>query len=387
MSDTRLRIAVIAHGLRAAGGISVATNIIRSLITVRPEYTYLIVAPDSEDYRSLEASPLVTVEYFQHHSYLQRITFDEITLRRRLRSFKPDLIFSLGNMPVRGSDAFQALLFHNAYLAYPDICIPRQPLIVRLAILAQRSLVMRRLRLVSIVFCQTEVMRRRFKEAFGYHGEVLILPNAISRDVILHTRETISKRLMVPENTFRLLVLTRYYAHKNLEILVDCFDRFRRELHDVVAILTIAEAQHPNAKDLLAEIRRRHLDTQIINIGPAPQHLLPDYYRQVNALLLPTLLESFSGTYLEAMSFGTPILTSDRDFARETCGDAAIYFDPLSPEAIRDSILTLKNSDELRKKLIQAGDRQLGSFSGNWDTIVANAIGEIEARLDSPRIR
>ena len=34
---------------------------------------------------------------------------------------------------------------------------------------------------------------------------------------------------------------------------------------------------------------------------------------------LPSLLESYSGAYVEAMSFGVPIVTSDRDFAREVC--------------------------------------------------------------------
>ena len=51
-------------------------------------------------------------------------------------------------------------------------------------------------------------------------------------------------------------------------------------------------------------------------------------------MILPTLLESFSATYIEAMFHGKTILTSDLDFARDVCGEAAFYFDPLNPQSI-----------------------------------------------------
>jgi hypothetical protein len=46
---------------------------------------------------------------------------------------------------------------------------------------------------------------------------------------------------------------------------------------------------------------------------------VPKWYKATQALLLPTLLESFSGTYIEAMHFERPIFTSNLDFAKEVC--------------------------------------------------------------------
>ena len=57
-----------------------------------------------------------------------------------------------------------------------------------------------------------------------------------------------------------------------------------------------------------------------------------------SALFLPTLVESFGLIYLEAMKYGCPIITSDRDFSRWICGDLAMYFDPMDAISIANTI-------------------------------------------------
>jgi glycosyltransferase involved in cell wall biosynthesis len=96
-------------------------------------------------------------------------------------------------------------------------------------------------------------------------------------------------------------------------------------------------------------------------------------------MLFPTLLESFSGTYIEAMHFGLPIITSDLDFAHTVCGDAAIYCDPLSIKSIRDAILRLKKSPVLCDELVEKGYKRLKKIGQSWDDIVTTALHEIEA--------
>ena len=53
---------------------------------------------------------------------------------------------------------------------------------------------------------------------------------------------------------------------------------------------------------------------------------------------MPTLVESFGLIYLEALMFRLPILTSDRDFAHWMCRDLALYFDPMDPVSIVNTI-------------------------------------------------
>jgi glycosyltransferase involved in cell wall biosynthesis len=77
------------------------------------------------------------------------------------------------------------------------------------------------------------------------------------------------------------------------------------------------------------------------------------------------------------MHFGVPILTTDLDFARYICGDAAAYYDPWQPESFMETFLTLKSDSDLRKKLVEAGHRQLKKFSHSWTDMAKMAINEL----------
>src|SRR5690625_1180698 len=72
-------------------------------------------------------------------------------------------------------------------------------------------------------------------------------------------------------------------------------------------------------------------------------------------MFMPSLLECFSASYVEAMAMEKPILTSDLPFARAVCKEAAIYFDPMNPVDITDKIQNLIKNPEAQKELIQEG--------------------------------
>ena len=96
--------------------------------------------------------------------------------------------------------------------------------------------------------------------------------------------------------------------------------------------------------------------------GFSRQEKLSDCFYNCVGLLFPTLLESFSGTHIEAMHFGLPILTSDLDFAHYVCGKAALYFDPWAPQDIAEKILLLKNNPDIRDQLVKAGTARITNF-------------------------
>ena len=92
---------------------------------------------------------------------------------------------------------------------------------------------------------------------------------------------------------------------------------------------------------------------------------------------MPTLLESFSGTYVEAMYHGKPILTSEIDFARDICGDAAIYFDPLDANSLLNTISSLHENQALRNAKVETGHKRLDGFM-SWPNVFDKLIGIIE---------
>lgn len=70
---------------------------------------------------------------------------------------------------------------------------------------------------------------------------------------------------------------------------------------------------------------------------------LNQLYHDAYALIYPSLNEGFGYPPLEAMHYGVPVLASPYTSIPEVCGDAVIYFNPLSVEEIMSRILMITN--------------------------------------------
>ena len=72
-------------------------------------------------------------------------------------------------------------------------------------------------------------------------------------------------------------------------------------------------------------------------------------------ILLPTLAEASTAVYPESFISKRVLLTSDIDFARELCGNAAVFFDPLDARDIAEKIITISADSEQQAQLIHNG--------------------------------
>ena len=378
-----MRLAILAHNLRVGGGLVVGRNIVATLPQIAPEHEYLMVVPAGYDFVP-DASPgNVRWAEVRFGSLLERYRVEKRVLPELLRGFAPDWTWALGNVPLRNPGCRQALLVHDPHLFYPRRHYALETARNRATKQLLRRHLGQTLRDVDVVFCQTESARRRFAAQFAFPGRMAVCPVAVSRFAAAPAEPVVPAALRGREGEFKFLILTRYYAHKNLERVVEAFDRFRDALRGVTCVLTIAADQHPRAAELLRTIRARGLEERIVNLGPLRQDELAVAYFACDALLHPTLLESFSSAYLEAMHFGLPIATSDLDFAREVCGDAAAYFDPWHAAAIKDALLALRDQPALRAELVRLGRARLASAVRSWPEILTQALGVL-ADADLP---
>ncbi|MBZ0256158.1 glycosyltransferase, partial [bacterium] len=126
--------------------------------------------------------------------------------------------------------------------------------------------------------------------------------------------------------------------------------------------------------EILNQIEIFGLQDQIINVGPLEQEQLNRLYCNSHALFLPTYLESFSGTYLEAMHFGVPIITSDLDFAHCICGEAACYIDPTNIDSMLKGIRKLIDFPNYYLQLVNNGALQKSKYEKSWEEIVCSVL-------------
>ena len=337
--------------------------------------------PKNVGYEEIEQPDGATAHYVAvSGGFIGRALYDAIFLPSRVKRWAPDCIFCLGNFGLRIKGPKQAVLFHKSHFVYPEVSVA----LTRSDWLKNRiieSQICRSLPFTDLVFCQTEALKQRYIARFNPAANVELLPNVVSKSVLAGNSDLSMLPALLQHDAvrfkFRLFALTRYYSHKNLEALLALFDKYRSELKDVICILTIDAKDHTDAARLLKKVETLGLSNQLINIGSVEQRLLPRLYEFSDALILPTLLESFSGTYVEAMRYCTPILTSDRDFAQAVCKQAALYFDPLDAKSILDVILRLKTDTKVGDELVALGSERLQELPSDWDVVVTDALAKL----------
>ena len=360
MSDGKpvYRVAINGTSSRTGGGRSILRNYVQLLdkSVLADRYSLLTVDPEAFAWITNDRIDVVGLPKRYGHTIFSPLVH-EFLLDRILKQHRIDLVFNLADLVVR-TRVKQVYLFDWPYAIYPDSVVwkqmDRRDWIVRKTKL---SLLRRRIRRPTVTIAQTPVAKEALERL--YHlPNVAIVPNAVSLD---NFGTNGGKRFSLPVGT-KLLYLTYYYPHKNLEILIEVASRVRDLGRNYRIILTIAANQHENAARLLQDIHDRHLDDIIVNVGPVAMADVPSLYRGCDGLLMPTLLESFSGTYVEAMYHRIPIFTSDLDFARGVCGDAACYFDPHDADDIVDKIDAVFDDPSRVAALASAGARVVDSL-------------------------
>ena len=158
------------------------------------------------------------------------------------------------------------------------------------------------------------------------------------------------------QGAFRLLTVTSYYPHKNLDLIPQVIEALPEALRSRVEfVLTLTEAEYRS------RISPR-IPPEVRLVGPVPPPECPALFRECDAMFLPTLAECFSASYPEAMKMEKPIVTTDLGFARSICGDAALYFPPCDAGVAAGQVERLLGDAKLQERLRRNGRERLAAF-------------------------
>jgi glycosyltransferase involved in cell wall biosynthesis len=264
-----------------------------------------------------------------------------------------DVVLNFSDIPIR-TKVRQIFLFDWPYAAHPEsIAWLRSRFSERIFRKVKLWYFEKNLQFIGTCVVQTKTIGDRLKTIYGIDNLALV-PNAVDKQSLV--ANSVSNFNF--GGSRKLLCFSRYYSHKNIEVLLDVAELIRAEAADFKIVLTIEPSQGAGARALLREVEERGLGGVVLNIGAVGSRDIPALYASVDGLLLPTLLESFSGTYVEAMFFRVPIFTSDLPFARDACGDCAFYFDPAIPADIFQCISrAFSDEDEIARKVAIASRR------------------------------
>lgn len=153
-----------------------------------------------------------------------------------------------------------------------------------------------------------------------------------------------------------ILTVSNMYPHKNLEIAVPISRYLKRKYPDFKFrfIITVDQKQYPLLDDDVKDC--------FCFLGTVDISECPSIYEQCDIVFQPTLLECFTATYPEAMRMRKPIITTDIEFAKGLCADAALYYSPLSAEDAAECIYRVANNSDVISNLVRKGTERLKKF-------------------------
>jgi glycosyltransferase involved in cell wall biosynthesis len=372
-----MRIVVNAINLKSAGGLNVVLNYLAVNKRQPTDVRFIVLAPFRRLYQDYECDTIeIRVVPKVLLSPFTRIIADHLVLSGIIRDIDPDVVFTMGNMAVPCSVP-QAVLFMYPYAIYPkerDVW-KRMDWKKYLSSLVKVKIFGSRLKYAQVVFPQTNVSEERLKKYYPGICELKVIPTAFSA-LTTGSRAHPTFNFTREKGVTYLLCLTRYYSHKNLEIFIPLAKLFKSADAKYKIITTIEEDQGKGAKEYIDSIAQNDLNDYILNIGRIEQAEVPLLYDRVDALLLPTLLESFSGTYADCLRMRKPILTSNRDFAVDVCGEAAWYFDPLDADNIYSQICSAFADIDGMKRKVEIG-YALSNNMLTWDEVAPQFTSEL----------
>lgn len=362
-----MRILVNATTCVVGGGVQVATAFIRQALW-NPhdhEWIFAVSAPVMRNIESvLEKDTTNVVEISPPPARLRKGMRSRHRLRQLENEFCPDVVFTV---------------FGPAYHKFstPHVCGFADPWVTHRSKLAMNVLpcLLRCKRFLLCFYkeCQLSsrdyywveapVAQRGLMRILGIpEGQIKVIPNSYS-DVFLEQSNARTETDRDNTRTVRVFSIAHPYPHKNLTIIPEVAHILSKEdrEREYRFIVTL-----PNSGKEVEKFWRLaksfKVESLIENAGRLKLEECPEWYARSDIVFMPTLLETFSATYPEAMKMGKPIVTTDIDFAHDICGDAAVYYSPLSAKSAASAVMKVVCDETFRTALIEKGRAQLQRY-------------------------
>lgn len=353
-----MNILINASNLKAGGGLQVADSICRELYKY-PHHQFVVVLssfflktkeainsfPNVKNVLTYNVKNNISTLLFGRDSFLDNV----------IRENKVEIVLT-----VFGPSRWNPKCLHLSGVAIPYLVLPESPYFQRLSKL---DFIKSKLhiflwwvyfkRSTKFFYTENSFISSRVEKLF-VGSNVYTVTNYYNQ-VFDNPHLWVEKRL--PKfNGITLLDIASYYPHKNMEISID-IARYLIEKYpgfNFRFVFTTDKNKFPSLDS--------NLESHFLFIGKVNIDECPSLYQQSDIAFQPSLLECFTATYPEAMIMRKPIVTTNLPFAQGPCGDAAVYFDPLSAEQAAEQIYEISTNKLLQNQLIENGIEQLNKF-------------------------
>ncbi|EKD78957.1 MAG: glycosyl transferase, group 1 [uncultured bacterium] len=174
-----------------------------------------------------------------------------------------------------------------------------------------------------------------------------------------------------------LLYVGNAYPHKNLEHIILAMQHLKKQGNPLQCVL-VGKPDYFYRR-LHQYAWAKNVDDRVKFIGFVPDQDLPNLYQQAFAYVFASRYEGFGLPPLEAMLYGTPVISARTSCLPEVLGDAALYFEQDDISGILKHIQHLQTDPDERARLIQLGRAQVQRYS--WQRMAKQTLAIYEKIL------
>lgn len=210
---------------------------------------------------------------------------------------------------------------------------------------------------------QTDYSKKNFSYRYFIPPEKTVtIFNAIDLNIVEYFKNRPLKNI-TNEKEIIVLCPGGPYAHKALDTIPYLAKELDKSYMDVSFkfLLTINESSD-GWKKIKRLSEQLNISNKVDTIGSYNYANVNSVLEEADIIYVPSILETFSASYIEAFASKVPLVCAEREFSRDVCGDAAVYIDPFNYETASKQFIDLINSPEKQLELIENGLVRLGLY-------------------------
>lgn len=232
----------------------------------------------------------------------------------------------------------------------------------------------------------SEALAKDLVNLYGIPPErVHVVYNGVDTEVFhrLETRDRLLKKLGLEPGSRLILYLGGFRPVKGpmylIKALRQIYERFRN-----VKVLFVGNPKHPSegryVKPMINLIKSLRISKAVHMVNNIPHHQMPEYFSAADALVVPSLYDSFPKVILEAMACKNPVIASAVGGVTELIRDSetGILVNAGNPDELAEAIIKVLSDTGLREKMSLKARKLVEQFT--WKN-AAKRILEVYEKL------
>ena len=350
----------------AGGAFQISQNFLLKSLEHNDVEWYYITSQDLDDVIGSQFDNIRNERYFVFPTQPDfKHTYKKVKeqVRQLEEQIKPDVVYSVTAPSYFSFKTTEVMRFTNPWVAHPNkyswsVLSLKEKIKTYLYCLNQKRL----MRSAHYFITQAEATKQgimRITHEPASHVKVVsnVLPAAF---------KTMDNTPILENDWINIAAIGAPVPHKNFDIIPDVLLELKKKgINNIRFHTTIPFDHHLNA-EIKQIVEINGLAENWVNHGRISQKKLGEIYRKCQLAFLPTLLEVFSASTVEAMFFNLPIVATKFNFNTEVLEDSCLYYEPKNANDAANQIEKLVKDKDLQNRCRERMQKELAKY-GDYD--------------------